>query len=60
MYLAKNQERTEKKLRLRSTSHSPSSETQLYDGRRLIRRRAKAKVFFDGLVTLSEMNPKFF
>ena len=60
MYLAKNQESTEKKSRRRSTSHSPSSETQLADDRRRINRRAKAKVFFDGFATLSEMNPKFF
>lgn len=60
MYLAKNQESTEKKSRLRSTSHTPSSETQLDDGRRRISRRAKAKVFFNGLATLSEMDPKFF
>jgi len=60
MYLAKKQESTEKKSRRRSTSYSPSSETQLADGRRRISRRAKAKIFFDGLATLFEMNPKFF
>ena len=60
MYLAKNQESTEKKLRRRATSNALSSETQLADGRRLMRRRAEAKVFFDGFATLSETNPKFF